>query len=131
MNSLVSRYPAHFHRFFEIIFPLLTWGIITLPFWLSPFHPAVVAYILLSFNVYFFYKSLSVTIYSTLSYLKLKKMSRINWLMLARKNRSYAGCHHVIIITNYRETVAKVRRTLEYLTRQDFTRKRLLIVLAM
>ena len=131
MNSLVSRYPAHFNRFFEIIFPLLTWGIITLPFWLSPFHPAVVAYFLLSFNVYFFYKSLSVTIYSTLSYLKLRRMSKIKWLQLARKHKDYAKCHHVIIITNYRETIDKVRRTLDYLAKSDFPRNRILIVLAM
>src|SRR3989338_11154993 len=131
MRRFFLKHPQLINRIVEIIIPLTTWAIITMPLWLSPFHPAVVAYFLLSFNVYFFYKSLTVTIYSTLSYLKLRRLSKIKWLQLARKHRDYAKCHHVIIITNYRETIDKVRRTLDYLAKSDFPRNRILIVLAM
>ena len=67
MRRFFLKHPQLINRIVEIIIPLTTWAIITMPLWLSPFHPAVVAYFLLSFNVYFFYKSLTVTIYSTIS----------------------------------------------------------------
>lgn len=131
MKRLVDNHPRQFQRILEIAFPLLTWLIITLPVWLSPFHPAVVAYFLLTFNVYFFYKSLTVTIFSTLSYLKLRRAAKINFLALCKKHPSFTKVYHTVIITNYKESTAKVRMTLEHLSAQDFPAKRILIFLAM
>src|SRR3989344_8811768 len=131
MGRLINRNPNFWHRLFEISFPLLTWLMVTLPIWLSPFHPAVVAYFLLTFTVYFFYKSLTVTIYSTWSYLKLRKMSQTNWLKLAASNPDYKKIYHAVLITNYRENTDKVKKTLEYLADQDFSTNRMIIALAM
>src|SRR3990172_12652020 len=131
MSHIISLYPRQSQRFFEIIFPLTTWLLVTLPLWLSPFHPAVVAYFLLTFAVYFFYKSLTVTIYSTWSYLKLRKMSHINWSKLAKTEKDFKKLYHAVIITNYKENTEKVSLTLEKLALQDFPRKRMIIILAM
>ena len=131
MGRLINRNPNFWHRLFEISFPLLTWLTVTLPLWLSPFHPAVVAYFLLTFAVYFFYKSLTVTIYSTWSYLKLRKMSHINWSKLAKTEKDFKKLYHAVIITNYKENTEKVSLTLEKLALQDFPRKRMIIILAM
>ena len=131
MKQMFDKYPRQFNRFFEITFPLITWLMVTLPIWLSPFHPAVVAYFLLTFTVYFFYKSLTVTLFSTWSYLKLRKMSGINWLNLVRTHKDFKKMYHAVIITNYRESTEKVKRTLEYLSVQDFPKQRLIIILAM
>jgi len=43
------------NRTFEIFIPLLSWFIITMPVWISPFHPAMVAYFIIAFDLYFFY----------------------------------------------------------------------------
>lgn len=102
-----------------------------MPLWLSPFHPAVVAYLILSFDIYFFYKSLSVTIFSTLSFLKLRKLSQVDWLTKTKKLRNFSKIYHAVIITNYQETSEKVKHTLEHLANQDFPKERLFIVLAM
>lgn len=131
MKELFNNHPLVFQRLFEIILPITTWLIITLPVWLSPFHPATVAYFILTFDVYFFYKSLSVTIFSTLSYLRLKKMSRVNWTRLAKKLPGWKKIYHALIVTNYKENAIKVGKTLEYLASQDFPKKRILIILAM
>ena len=111
--------------------PLTTWLIITLPIWLSPFHPVWVAYFILAFDVYFFYKSLSVTILSTISYFRMKKYEKVDWRKKAEKVEGFKDIYHTIIITNYKETVEKVDKTLEFLANQDFPLKRILIVLAM
>lgn len=131
MEYFFRRYPNTVRRAFEIIFPLTTWFIVTLPLWLSPFHPAMVAYFILAFDVYFFYKSLTMAILSTLSYLKLKKYSQFDWLKMAKKMPEVKKVYHSVIITNYKETTEKVRLTLEYLKAQDFDRKKIIVVLAM
>lgn len=131
MQDILLKYPKQFDRIIEIIIPLTTWLLITLPAWLSPFHPAIVAYFLLTFDVYFFYKSFTVSVLSTLSYLKLKRLSKINWAKRARKLANYSSTRHAVIIANYRESIDKVRRTLRHLAQQDFPVKRLLVILAM
>ena len=131
MQQFISRNLRSFNRFFEIVIPVTTWAIITLPLWLSFFHPAVVAYFILTFDVYFFYKSLSVTIFSTLSYFQLKNLARIDWADKAKKLDDFPKIWHTVIITNYKESAQKMRRTLEYLANQDFPPKRILVVLAM
>lgn len=131
MNQLFRRYPKLIVRTVEIFLPVTTWLIITLPLWLSPFHPAVVAYFILTFDVYFFYKSLTTAIYSTVSYLKLKQSAKTDWFTQAKKEKNFASLYHAVIIPNYNETVKKLRKTLEYLSKQDFPRKRIIVILAM
>lgn len=123
--------PNGMKRLLEIIFPLITWFIITLPLWLSPFHPAVVAYFILTFNIYFFYKSLSVALFSTLSFFRLKNLSTVDWASHAQSLPYYSKIHHVIIIPNYKESVEKIRKTLHFLLNQDYPLRKLLVVIAM
>lgn len=131
MRKFLVRNPHVIKRTFEIMFPLLTWFMITLPLWLSPFHPALVAYFILAFDVYFFYKSFTVAIYSAFSYLKLQKLSKVNWLGEAKKLKDFPKLYHAVIVTNYKESTEKVRKTLQYISHQDFPTKRLIIILAM
>lgn len=131
MHQLITKYPNASTRLLEIFFPLLTWFIITLPIWLSPFHPAVVAYFILTFDVYFFYKSLTTTIYSTIAYIRIKKYSKENWLEKAKRLEFFPKIHHFVIINNYMETTDKIKKTLDCLKQQDFPAKRISIVLAM
>lgn len=131
MKNILLKYPKQTERFFEIIFPLTTWLIITMPGWLSFFHPAIVAYFILTFDIYFFYKSLSTTILSTVSYFKLKRYSKVNWLGQAKKLKGFGKVYHMISITNYKESIVKVERTLAYLAKQDFPLRRIGVVLAM
>lgn len=118
-------------RFFEVLIPLITWGLITLPIWLSPFHPAVVAYFIIVFNVYFFYKSLKTVILATVSYMNIAKSSQVNWLAKAEKVEGFGRTKHFFIIPNYREGFAKVKKTLESIANQNFPMDRLYVVLAL
>lgn len=131
MRLFFTRHAHLVERIFEIVFPATTWILITLPLWLSPFHPAVVAYFILTFNVYFLYKSLTIAIFSTISYLRLKKLSNIDWLAKAKKLKNFPRVYHVVIIPNYKEKIEKMGKTLKYLANQDFPKKRILVVLAM
>ena len=118
-------------RFFEILIPLFTWGLITLPVWLSPFHPAVVAYFIIVFNVYFFYKSLKTVILATVSYININKSRQVNWLDKAKKLDGFKDIKHFFIIPNYTENYQKVKKALEVLSKQKYPTKNIHIVLAL
>lgn len=131
MNPDTAKKPQAVIRAIEIIFPLITWVIITLPVWLSPFHPAVVAYFILTFDIYFLYKSLSVAIFSTFSYLKLNRLSKMDWLSYAKKLPDFGKVYHAVIIPNYKESLEKMITTLQFIKDQDFPKKRIFIILAL
>ncbi len=118
-------------RLFEVLIPLTTWSLITLPIWLSPFHPAVVAYFIIVFNVYFFYKSLKTVILATVSYINISKSRRVNWLQKAEKLEGFSKIRHFIIIPNYKENYQKVKKTLNNLTAQKYPLKNIHIVMAL
>src|SRR3989344_3164545 len=118
-------------RFYEILVPTITCLIITSPVWLSPFFPALVAYFIIVFDVYFFYKTCKTVILATMSYMRIKQADIINWYKRASFCASFREIRHVIIVANYKETKRKLRITLDAITKQRYAKDRINIVLAM
>lgn len=110
--------------------PVLSWVLITLPLWLSPFHPAVVAYFILAFNVYFFYKSAQTVYYCVLSYRQIQLHQLIAYHARVKKMKDAANLHHFIIIPNYKEPFYKLQETIEAILKSDYPYKSIYLVLA-
>jgi len=122
---------AHFfHRFSEMLVPLMTWGLITFPIWMSPFHPAIVAYFIITFDLYFFYKSITNAIYATISYQKILNFSRVDFAKKLEKIKRAPEIKHFIIIPNYKEPLYKIEETITTFIKNDFPYKNLFLVLA-
>jgi cellulose synthase/poly-beta-1,6-N-acetylglucosamine synthase-like glycosyltransferase len=101
-----------------------------MPVWLSFWHPAMVAYIIITFDVYWFYKSFTLGYYAIRSYLTLQSHSKIDWLTKARALSTFPAIHHVVIIPEYREPLHILTRTLDNLARQDIGKDKISVVLA-
>lgn len=130
MNQLFEKYPNKTKRAIEILIPAITWFLITLPFWLSFWHPAMVAYFVIIFDVYWFYKSATLAINAIRSYLTLSTHVRVDWLALTKKITGWEKIHHVIIIPEFKESITVLRDTLINLLKQDFPHKNISIVLS-
>jgi len=117
-------------RLIEITIPLSAWLLITMPLWLSFWHPALVAYLIITFDIYWFYKSFSLAYYAIRSFLTLQAHIKVDWITEAKKVDRFSELHHVIIIPEYKEPIHILKRTLDSLTAQDFPNERLIIVLA-
>lgn len=130
MRQIFTRYPHRVQRLLEILVPGLSWALITMPLWLSFWHPALVAYLIITFDVYWFYKSFKLAIYAIRSFLTLSAHVKVDWLTLAQKLPNFAKAYHVVIIPEYCEPLHILRRTLDNLSHQDFPRERLIVVLA-
>lgn len=130
MRQLFLSHPYRMQRLLEISIPLTSWALITMPLWLSFWHPALVAYLIITFDVYWFYKSVTLISFAFKSYLTLTAHVQVDWISQAKKLPDYNKLWHVVIIPEYKEPIHILRRTLENLTKQTFPQKRIIIVLA-
>ncbi len=130
MRRIISLYPNKIQRLLEILVPSLTWVLITMPLWLSFWHPAMVAYLIITFDIYWFYKSFTLAVNAIKSFVTLNAHVKIDWLTLAKPLPNFSTLHHVIIIPEFHEPLHILRRTLDNFTKQDFPKERIIIVLA-
>jgi cellulose synthase/poly-beta-1,6-N-acetylglucosamine synthase-like glycosyltransferase len=130
MKRIFEQYPQYTHRLLEILLPAITWGAITMPFWLSFWHPAIVAYFVIGFDVYWFYKSATLAINALRSYLTLSAHVKVDWLSQARRIPGWEKIYHVVIIPEYKELLSVLRETLVNLTHQDFPHDKIFVILA-
>ncbi len=129
--KIFTRYPIKTRRALEIMPGFLSWTLILFPVWGSFFIPAALAYFILFFDVYWFYKSFSLVITAFIASQKIKKAEAKNWLKLAMQLPDFEKVTHVVIIPNYKESVEKLRDTVKSLANQTFPTKRIYVVLAM
>lgn len=120
-----------FYRFAEMLIPIFAWLIILLPVYLSPFRPAVVAYFILGYFLYFLYKTIKGVYFASIGYQLMEKAETIDWHKKLLKTPGWQHLKHYIIIANYKETVEKVSVSLEKLAAQHYDLKNVIIVLAM
>ena len=131
MNSLIdtffSRYPRKSIRLLEILPPLLSLFLISMPFWGSIFFPVQLAYFIIFFDMYWLYKSLNLAVCSFIAARKIKEAENVDWLAKAEKLSNYSKMHHVVIIPTYQESIEKLCETLENFRMQTFPPKRLFV----
>ncbi len=120
----------HFIRFGEMMVPLLSWGLILMPLWLSPFHPAVVAYFIIAFDLYFLWKSVLTAYYSTLSYTLIQSAQHIEFEKLVKSLPESQDLEHFVIIPNYKEPIYKLEATVQAITESNYPYKKIHLVLA-
>ena len=130
MRRFFTRYPNRTRRLLEILVPGASWLLITMPLWLSYGHPALVAYLIITFDVYWLYKSVTLAIHAVKSFLTLQAHVNVDWRRQAGTLAGFSGLYHAVIIPEYCEPVHILRRTLANLARQDYPHERLIIVLA-
>ncbi|MDH7476466.1 MAG: glycosyltransferase family 2 protein [Microgenomates group bacterium] len=122
---------TYFNYLSDIFIPAISWALITLPLWLSPFHPALVAYFIIAFDLYFFYKGLTNVYYASKSYKEIFNKEKVKFYQ--KKTLIHGGkkIYHVVIIPNYKEPVYKLEATIKSLLNNDYPYKdKIYLVLA-
>jgi cellulose synthase/poly-beta-1,6-N-acetylglucosamine synthase-like glycosyltransferase len=121
---------SFFARIGESGIPLLTWVLISFPVWLSPFHPAVVAYFIIWFDLYFLYKSVVTAYFATISYLKIVSYEKVPFHKKIAAHPKGEVLQHFLIIPNYKEPLHKLESTIESAAKNDYPFKTIHLVLA-
>lgn len=129
MTEYLAR-SVFFSRICEIIIPLFTWLIITFPLWFSPFHPAIVSYFIITFDLYFLYKAAMTTYRAVVSYKNMLYHAGISYLKKLINLKKGEDIYHFIIIPNYQEPLYKLESTINAITKTDYPYKKISLVLA-
>jgi len=118
-------------KFFYLLIPILSWILITLPLWLSPFHPAVVSYFIIAFDLYFFYKAIITVIRSSIAYKKIQLFTKTNFDKKIINKKEVKKINHFVIIPNYKESLVKLEETIKAIINCHYPfKKNIFLVLA-
>ncbi|PIS09287.1 hypothetical protein COT75_02160 [Candidatus Beckwithbacteria bacterium CG10_big_fil_rev_8_21_14_0_10_34_10] len=130
IRNLLKKHDRKVHRFLEIFPGFVSWSLILFPFWGSFLVPTLVAYYILAFDVYWLYRSGSMTIFAFISFFKIKAYQKYDWMRDVKGFGDWKKIHHIIIIPTYKEPLYILRRTLSALKKQTFPNRKISCVLA-
>lgn len=130
IKRFVEKYDRQVHRFLEILPGTFSWTLILFPVWGSFWIPHYVAYFIILFDIFWFYKSGSLAISSLVSHVKLNASKKYDWLGDAKKLPDFKKLHHLIVVPTYREPIHTIERGIESLAKQDVPKNQISVVLA-
>src|SRR5258708_32988868 len=128
---IFRRYPIKTRRTLEIIPGLISLMLILFPVWGSLLIPPIVAYFILFFDIYWFYKSFSLVITAHIASKRINQDEKIQWYQKAKKLDNIEKTRHVVIIPNYNENIEKLRISINSIAEQTLPSKMIYVILAM
>jgi cellulose synthase/poly-beta-1,6-N-acetylglucosamine synthase-like glycosyltransferase len=129
-QGFILRNKKKIYRLLEILPGACSWSLILFPVWGSFFIPHIVAYYIIAFDVYWFYRSVSITVLAFVAHYKIKASSQFDWLGEVKMFLDWRRVYHIIIIPTYKEPLHILQRTLRGLTKQTYPAKKLCVCLA-
>lgn len=130
-EKIFIRYPIKTRRALEMLPGLVSLTLITFPIWGSLFIPYILAYFILFFDVYWFYRSFSLAVYAHIASKKIRAAEKISWIDQAKPLKHFDKAAHIIVMPNFKERIEKLRASITSLAHQTFSPKQLYVVLAM
>ncbi|MGD9129562.1 MAG: glycosyltransferase family 2 protein [Candidatus Woesebacteria bacterium] len=126
------RHPIRTQRALEIIPGFFSWSLILFPIWGSFLIPTVVAYYVITFAVYWLYRSAILAILSIIAHFKIQASKKFDWIADLKQSypKTWDSIQHLIIIPTYREPESTLEKTLDALTRQSYPRKNIHIMIS-
>jgi cellulose synthase/poly-beta-1,6-N-acetylglucosamine synthase-like glycosyltransferase len=130
LKKILKRYPVKSRRFLEILPGTVSWFLILFPVWGSLVVPEFVAYYIIAFSIYWFYRSMTTAAVAVLGYFKLRSYQVFDWMGDVVVFPDYKKVQHIVIIPTYKEPEATLERTLDNLLKQSFPLKNIHIMLS-
>ena len=140
-NSLEITKPSHINdpvdkiifRLFQIIPGFLSWTTLILAFVLSKTAPVLVAFFILTFDVFWLMRIIYLSFYQMISLRKMKKNLKVNWLEELRKDqqRKWQKIYHIITLPTYKDEPNIITSTMDSLLACNYPKGKMIIVLAL
>lgn len=126
------------NRFFESIPGVLAWITLAAVVIFSWQIPAWAAIFIIFFDIYWFLKTVYLSIHLRASFREMRKRMNINWLDILKNNPvykppapySWQDIYHLIIIPMYNEPENIIRESLQSLKRVNYPSDKLIVILA-
>lgn len=117
-------------RLLEILPGFFSWNLILFPYWGIFVMPNVVAYMILIFNLYWFYQSFQISISAIVSHLRIQASIKYDWVGDLKNFPDYKKVHHFVIVPTVNEPIHILQRTLNSLASQTLPTDQITVVFA-
>lgn len=134
---LLGKYEKKFQRILEFLPGTIAWTLILAPAVGGIFIPNVIAYAIIIFLAYWFYKSFKSAFYSFKGYFIVKHWETIDWYKKWKKDKTTGSLNwedikHVVIIPNYNESEKVLSKSLSaFANQKQIDKNSMLVLLAM
>lgn len=124
------RHPVRTKRFLEILPGTVSWFLILFPIWGSFLIPEAVAIYIVTFTVYWLYKSLSVAVFALVGHFKIEAGKRFDWVGDLAFFPDWQRVRHIVVLPTYKEPLGTLARSLQCIANQTFPPKRIHVILS-
>jgi hypothetical protein len=137
-SDIKDRKERTIYRFFEIFPGFLSWGVLILVVLLSWKKPFWMAIFVISFVLYWLFRTIYLSFHLRSGYQKMREHEKIDWLGKVRnldfknnnlKIKSWRDIYHLIIFPMYREPLEVIRESFSALESSDWPKDRMIVVL--
>ena len=118
-------------RLLEILPGFFSWNLILFPYWGIYFVPEVAAYVILVFNLYWFYQSFNVAVSAIISHIRIQAAINYDWLGDLKTFPDWKKVHNFVIVVTVNEPMHIIERTLDALAEQTLPKEQITVVFAM
>ncbi len=118
------------YRFLEILPGLLAWLTIVFMFLFSWLAPTAVAVFIILFDTYWLLKTVYLSFYLRLTFQKMRKNMKINWLEKLSMEEDWKTVYHLVILPMSEEPYEVVKESVESLVKINYPQDKLIVVLA-
>ncbi len=131
MRNFWLKHDRLLQRLLEILPGFTSWTLILLPLWGTFISPTFVAYFILLFDVFWFYKSATFALAAMVSHFKLNASEKLDWVREAKGFPDWEKVAHVVLVAAAKEPLHILERNFASIASQDLPHKNLHVVLAL
>lgn len=130
LRKFIIKHDGAVHRALEIILGGISVGG-PIAFFITCFYfPFQLAFLVVFFDVFWLYKSLSLGVMTIVSHLRIKASGSMNWMEEVKMFPDWKKVHHVVMIVTVNEPLHILERALDSLANQDLPLKQITAVVA-
>jgi hypothetical protein len=123
-------------RFFEMVPGILAWLTLIFMFLFSWLLPVWVSLFIILFDIYWVLKTVYLSLHLRATFMEMRRVMKVDWLAKIREELpgvrpALDDMHHLVILPMYNEPYEVVRESFASLTRVNYDKKKLLVVLAL
>ena len=129
-SDISGRKERMIYRFLEMIPGLISLGTLFGVLVLSWWKPAWIAVFIILFCFYYLLKIIFLAFHQVVSYFKMRKHLKIDWLARLKKIKKWDNIYHLIILPAYKEGIEVIGESVQALLNSNYPKNKMIVVLA-
>ncbi len=117
------------YRFLEMIPAIISWSTIVLIIVLSIYAPAIAAYLIITFDLYWLLKTFYLSMHQRYNWKRMQHNIKTDWRKMIKKLK-YEHLYHLVILPYYQEPEEIVETAIKSVLESEYDKTKIILVLA-